>query len=82
MLKHEWIGLTVEIVDSLDPTLKGRQGRVIDETKNTLVIEEGTRRIRIPKAVVTLKFILPGGKEVLVDGRKIVMRPEERVKRL
>lgn len=80
-LRHEWIGLEVEIVDSTDPTLRGRKGKVIDETKNTLIIDTGRKTIRVPKNIVTLKFLLPDG-EVVVEGKRIVMRPEERIKNL
>jgi len=69
-------------VDSRDPTLRGRSGVIVDETRRTILLQEGERVIRIPKNVVVLKFTLPNGEEVEVDGRKTIMRPEERIKNL
>ena len=42
IIRHELIGLHVSVVDSTDPSIVGVEGRVIDETRNTLVIEKGT----------------------------------------
>ena len=38
---NTWIGSTLDVVASKDPTLVGRSGIVVDETKNTLVLLEG-----------------------------------------
>jgi len=79
-LRHEWIGLRVEVVRSADPGLTGRGGVVVDETQKMLVLEEEGRVVKIPKALCVLRFTLPNGEKVEVDGRKTVMRPEERIK--
>lgn len=70
----------MKIVASVDPGLRGREGVVVDETQKMLALEEGGRVIKVPKALCVFRFVLPDGEEVEVDGRKIVMRPEERVK--
>ena len=41
--KHEFLGLKTKIIDSTDKTLIGREGVVIDETKNMLKIRENNK---------------------------------------
>lgn len=79
LIRHELIGLKVKIKDSRQPSLKGIRGLVIDETMNTLTLQKEDREMVIPKSTTQLSFIL-GKKEVTVDGKIIVGRPEERIK--
>ncbi len=80
ILKHELIGLDVEIVNSPDPYQIGIKGTVVDETKNLIVIRTGKDLKKIEKKYRTFEFKLPSGEQVRVDGNKIVSRPEDRVK--
>ena len=80
LVRHELIGLRVRVAESEDPTLSGREGVVIDETKKTLVLEDGKRRIKLIKDQTRLEFAL-GGKVVEVDGKVLVGRPEDRIKK-
>ncbi|TDA33520.1 MAG: ribonuclease P protein subunit [Hadesarchaea archaeon] len=82
LVRHELIGLEVEIVESRDPGLRGLRGKVVDETKNMLKIRVGGKVKSVPKSIVCLKFILPGGEGVEVEGRRLVARPEERVRKV
>jgi ribonuclease P protein subunit POP4 len=77
--KHELIGLQVEVVDAMDPTQAHVQGRVVDETRNTLVVEVQGREKRIPKQGSRFRFDVEEG--VVVDGDDIRFRPEDRVKK-
>lgn len=79
LIRHELIGLKVKIKDSRQPSLKGIGGLVIDETMNTLTLQKEDGEMVIPKSTTQLSFIL-GKKEVTVDGKIIVGRPEERIK--
>lgn len=83
LVMHELIGLGVRVSKSSDPGKKGISGTVVDETRNTLVIEtrKGERRV-LPKAECTFRFSLPGGEAVEVEGRAIVARPEDRTKKM
>jgi ribonuclease P protein subunit POP4 len=47
ILRHELIGLPVEVVHASNPAQQGIAGRVVDETRNMVVIEtsRGTKRI-------------------------------------
>lgn len=79
VVKHELIGLEVEVLEATDLTHRGRKGRVVDETKNTLVIEVSGRELRIPKRGSKLLFKVDG--DVLIEGDRLMYRPEDRVKK-
>lgn len=81
LLRHELIGLQAEIVWSTDSSLVGKKGIVVDETRNTFVLEEAGDLKVIPKSNADFLFTLPDGKKVKVKGRRIVSRPEDRVKK-
>ena len=55
------------------------RGKVIDETKNMLVIR-GTGTHRIAKKDAVFKFLLDGV-AVKVEGKHLIGRPEDRVKK-
>jgi ribonuclease P protein subunit POP4 len=82
LVRHELMGLTAMIRVSSNPQLKGVSGRVIDESRNTLILEtpEG-REVTIIKDQCTISFRLPSGESVRVDGKLLVARPEDRIKK-
>jgi ribonuclease P protein subunit POP4 len=80
LIYHELIGLKVEVVESSNPSLKGLTGRVIAETKKTLVIENGRTR-RIPKQDTVFVFQLPNQQKVKVHGDLLLASPEDRIGR-
>ncbi|MEM3402172.1 MAG: ribonuclease P protein component 1 [Candidatus Hadarchaeales archaeon] len=79
LLQHELVGLRVMVAESSDPSLRGVKGVVMDESMKMLVIEDGGKLKKIPKAISTFIFIIPDGKEVKVDGKMLIGRPEERI---
>ena len=96
--RHELAGLHVRVVDASDPTLVGCEGEVVSETTNTLVVSvaderrEGSRSVRVPKAVATFEFRLDDSVErrsateadseyVTVDGERLVASPARRTER-
>jgi ribonuclease P protein subunit POP4 len=82
IMRHELIGLYVKVVDSSHEGFIGIEGKVVDETKNTISIEmkDGTLRI-VPKNVATFHFNLPDGAVIEIEGKIIVARPENRIKK-
>jgi ribonuclease P protein subunit POP4 len=80
ILRHELIGLQVRVLDGLNPSVDGIQGRVIDETRNTLAISKAQETVMIPKEIATFRFHLPSGALVDVDGRRLISKPENRLK--
>jgi len=82
LLNHELIGLEAEVVESSDKNLVGVKGLILDETKYTLLIgQPGGRKRRVLKHVAVFRITLPDGTKVRVDGKVLVGRPEERLKR-
>ncbi len=77
--KHELIGLQVQVLRATDPGQVRLSGRVVDETRNLLVIETGGVEKRIPKQGARFRFEIQGGIEV--EGDEIRFRPEDRVKK-
>lgn len=80
LLADELIGLPVRVVRSTDPGKEGLKGRVLDETYGTLRIETESGTKTVPKAECTFAFHYKGEWRE-VDGRLLVARPEDRIKR-
>jgi len=81
LVRHELIGLKVRIAKSTDPTQKSLHGTVVDETYNTLKIEAKSREKIVPKENAIFVFTLPDKTKVEVDGKLLVSRPEDRIKK-
>jgi len=80
VLKHEIIGLDTRVAGGANKQLLGFKGKIIDETRNTITIFDGKRKRIVPKNVTILRIRLPDGMWVEVNGKKLVGRPEDRVK--
>jgi len=81
LVRHELIGLEVKIAKSTDPTQRKLKGKVIDETYNTLKVEVKGKEKTIPKANSVFIFILPNKTKVQVEGKLLISRPEDRIKK-
>ncbi len=77
---HELIGLQVKVLDHISKTCVGLEGRIIDETRNTLVILNGAKPKRILKKGGKFLFKLSDRVYVVVRGEEILGRPEDRIK--
>lgn len=78
---HELIGLRVSVLEYPDPSIRGLEGVVVDETLKTLVIEKKDgRRIRLFKQNAVFQFFTPSGERIVIRGNEIFGRPWERVK--
>jgi ribonuclease P protein subunit POP4 len=82
ILSHEWIGLHAKVVESTDASRIGIEGKVVDETRHTVVLETKRGEKVLPKAEVTLEMTLPHGEQVTVECKKTMYRPEDRIKAL
>lgn len=76
---HEWIGLEAEVIESTDKTRIGIKGKIVDETKNLIVIETEKGEKRLPKREVKIMVWLEK-EEVLLDCSRLIQRPEDRIK--
>ena len=82
VFRHELVGLEVAVVSSFQVGFKEINGKVVDETRNTIKIEdkEGNEKI-VPKNAATFHFKLPDGSKVEINGKILVARPEDRIKK-
>ena len=80
ILADELIGLYAEVVESTDRRKVGIKGKVIDETMKTLRIKTDRGIKTVPKAECVFVFEYRG-KRIRVDGRLLVARPEDRIKK-
>ena len=69
------VGETAEITEAKNKTLVGVKGRIIDETKSTITIQDGNKTKKIIKEQVKITI---NGKTI--DGKNIIGRPETRIK--
>ncbi len=82
ILRHELIGLNVEVVDSANKKNIGIKGRIIDETYRTIKIDYKGNEKTLFKGQVVLKMNLPNKKKIEVEGKFLVGRPWDRVKKI
>lgn len=80
LVRHELIGLPVEIADSTNKQIVGLKGTVIDETRNTLVLETPAGEKTVVKEQCTFVFQLDMAR-VRISGELLVARPEDRIKK-
>ncbi len=78
-LLSEFIGETVRVQQSSCRDYQGLEGKILDETKNTFLLQARTSRKRIPKQGSTFYF---PERKVEVQGSQLVCRPEDRTKLL
>ena len=78
LIHHELIGLDVVVSASLNPLSIGIQGKVIDETQQTITIQTKKGNKKILKRLAIFVFKVKD-KKVEVNGSVIAKRPWERI---
>ena len=85
MLKNttraELIGKEVEIVKAKNKSLNNMKGKIIDETRNMVMVQtdSGVKRVIKDQA----SFRIKSEKDLIeIEGIKLVNRPEDRLKRV
>lgn len=81
LAREEFIGLPVKIKECKDPDWIGKSGLIVDETKNTFLIEIENEKKMIAKKTARFEFDYDG-KKITLDGSKIAYRPENRIKKI
>ena len=74
---EEFIGKSLVVLESAAESFLGAEGKLVDETKNSFVIETHGREKRIPKKGCV--FMIAGK---LVRGNEIMFRAEDRPRKL
>lgn len=75
-MRDEFIGKFIRVLKSSNPFDVGITGRVVDESRNMLVIETEDGEKKLIKKTVVIDM---NGK--IIYGKDIVGRPEDRLKR-
>jgi len=81
VVQDEFIGLNAKVVKSNNPSYVGISGQVINETRNTFVIRQKNEDKVVVKEAAVFQFTLPNGTVVEIEGKVILGRPEDRVKK-
>jgi ribonuclease P protein subunit POP4 len=81
LIKHELIGLHAKVVKSTNASNEGVEGRIVDESYRTITIESNGKDKKIFKENVILIVELPDRKKVQVEGKLLLARPWERIKK-
>ncbi len=81
LTKHELIGLKAKVDKSKNKDNEKISGQIVDETHHTLTIEQDNKDKRVFKKAVTLVVELPNNQKIEVDGKILVGKPWERIKK-
>ena len=81
IIRCEFIGTEARVSKSSHKGYVGISGCVIDETRNTFAIACHGKRKTLPKGSSTFRFRFPDRTVVEIEGRILVGRPEDRLKK-
>lgn len=81
IINGEFIGTTCKVAESGHSGYVGISGKVIDESKNTLTITRNGKTSSIVKDAAIFQFKFGDGTVVEIDGKLLVGRPEDRLKK-
>ena len=81
IIRHEFIGTEGKIAKSPHADYLGIHGRVINETKSTFTIMHNGKAKNIIKNSAIFNFKFSDGTTVEIDGKLLVGRPEDRLKK-
>ncbi len=81
IVQHEIIGLEAEVSKANNKSLQGVKGKIIDETQNTITIQESNGKTKkILKSQITLTLHIDN-QTVEIEGESLISRPEDRTKK-
>jgi ribonuclease P protein subunit POP4 len=81
VIRYEFIGTDAEVTQSLHQDYLGLSGKVMGETKNTFTLLGEGQSKSVIKELAIFKFTFGDGTTVQVDGKLLVGRPEDRLKK-
>ncbi len=81
IINGEFIGTSGRVAESRHPDYVGINGKVVDESKNTLTIMQGGKAKKVVKEAAVFQFQFSGEAIVEIDGKLLVGRPEDRLKK-
>ena len=81
IIRYEFIGTKANVAASLHEDYVGMGGRVMAETRNTLTILNRGQPKQIIKESAVFNFSFEDGTVVEIDGKLLVGRPEDRLRK-
>ncbi len=81
IVQDEFLGLELTVVKSLNYSNVGITGKVVNETRNTFTISQNGEQKVLVKDTSVFSFIMTDGTVVEIDGKAIMGRPEDRIKK-
>ena len=81
IVQDEFIGLVANVVKCSNSSVVGLMGQVVDETRNTFTLSCNSERKVVIKDTAVFDFTLSNGTVVEIDGKVIMGRPEDRLKK-
>ncbi|MGP6207289.1 ribonuclease P protein component 1 [Cuniculiplasma sp. SKW3] len=81
LVAGEFLGRRITVMESTNPTVQKMSGYVLNETKNMFIIDVKGREIKIPKSICRFSIDM-GSEKLVIDGKFICYRPENRIKEL
>ena len=81
IIRYEFIGTEAKVVKSRHAGYVGISGEVIDETRNSFTIFHQGKGKNIIKNSAVFNFKFSDGTVVEIDGKLLVGRPENRLKK-
>jgi ribonuclease P protein subunit POP4 len=81
IIRGELIGLGAKVAKSTNPSLVRLKGTVLNETRNTIVLLSDGKEKSVVKDTSIFHFTLQDGAVLEIDGKLLVGRPEDRVRK-
>jgi len=81
IIRSELIGLNARIAKSTNPSLERLKGTILSETRNTIIFLRDGKEKSIVKDTSSFRFSLQDGTVMEIDGKILVGRPDDRVKK-
>jgi ribonuclease P protein subunit POP4 len=82
IVQDEFFGLELTIVKSLNSSTVGLTGKVVNETRNTFTILQNGEQKVVIKDTSVFGLMMTDGTVVEIDGKTIMGRPEDRIKKI
>ncbi len=81
IINSEFIGTKCHVTESRHKSYVGINGKVVDESKNTFTIMQADKSKKVVKEAAVFEFGYSDGTVVEIEGKLLVGRPEDRLKK-
>jgi len=77
IIRRELIGLNIKVVNAKNKANIGIEGKIVDETKNTIMVKLNKKKKRLLKKQITIEI----ENKIRAEGKLFLGRPEDRIKK-